>query len=186
MVLPDEISATLKLLEQAGIQYALTGSLASAAWGRPRATNDVDLVVDLRAADIGKLLNVFPGPVWYLDPKTIADALRTGGEFNAIHGATGTKVNFCTKTSRPMDASRLSRRRRAAVGGTPCWVLSPEDTILAKLAWLRQAPSERQQADIAGIVAVQGENLDIEYLRHWAHQLGVRDALEEALAGRWA
>jgi hypothetical protein len=185
MVMPDELPATLRALEQAGIEYVLTGSLASTTWGRPRATYDVDLVVDLRAGDVEKLLRAFPAPAWYLERDAILEALRTGGEFNAIHGATGTKLDFWLKSRRPADVSRFLRRRREELAGVPCWVLSPEDTVLAKLEWLRAAPSERQQADVVGILTVQGDQLDFGYLRQSADQLGVRDLLEEALSGRW-
>lgn len=185
MVMPDELPVALQALEAARIDYVLTGSLASTTWGRPRATYDVDLVVDLRAADVEKLLRAFPPPAWYLERDAILAALRTGGEFNAIHGGTGTKLDFWLTARRPADTNRFLRRRRESLAGVPCWVLSPEDTILAKLEWLQAAPSERQQADIAGIVAVQSDKLDVGYLRQWADQLGVRDLLEEALAGSW-
>jgi len=185
MAIPDELPAALRALERAGIDYLLTGSLASTAWGRPRATYDVDFVVDLRAGDVEKLLRAFPPPTWYLEREVILEALRTGGEFNAIHGTAGTKLDFWLKARRPMDALRFVRRRRESLAGVDCWVLSPEDTILAKLEWLQAAPSERQQADVVGILAVQGDKLDFGYLRQWAHSLGVHDLLEEALSGRW-
>jgi hypothetical protein len=182
---PDELIGVLQALDQTGIDYVLTGSLASVTWGRPRATYDVDVVVRLRAGDVDRLSRAFSAPHWYLEREAIVEAVRTGGEFNAVHGATGTKVDFWAYGRRPADASRFSRRRREIVAGVPCWVLSPEDTILAKLEWLQAAPSDRQQADVAGIVAVQGGRLDLAYLRHWADVLEVRDLLEQALAGAW-
>lgn len=182
MTVPDELPGLLRALEQTGIRYALTGSLASTAWGRPRATFDADILVDLRPTDVEALLRAFPPPVWYLDRDTILDAIRTGAEFNAIHGATGTKVDFWPTTDRPADATRLARRRRETISGVPCWILSPEDTILAKLEWIKKAPSERQRSDVADILAVQADQLDLDYLRDWAGRLGVRDLLDEVLA----
>lgn len=185
MVVPDELPTALVALERAGIEYVLTGSLASTTWGRPRATYDVDVVVDLRPADVDRLIRAFPPPAWYLDRDVILDAIHAGSEFNAIHGTTGTKVDFWVKTRRPADAVRFRRRRRETLSGVECWVLSPEDTILAKLEWLRAAPSERQQADVSGVVQMQAERLDLDYLRQWADQLDVRELLEQALAGHW-
>jgi len=185
MVMPDELPMLVQMLEETGIPYALTGSLASMAWGQPRATYDADVLVDLRAADIDKLIHAFPSPGWYLDRDAIVEALRGGGEFNAIHGATGTKVDFWVKTNRPADAMRFARRRRATVAGVACWVLSPEDTILAKLEWIQAAPSDRQKADVAGILAAQADKLDFDYLREWAERLGARELLDEALRGGW-
>ena len=71
------------------------------------------------------------------------------------------------------------------MAGISCWVLSPEDTILAKLEWIKAAPSERQQGDVAGVVEVQGDALDRDYLADWAERLGVRGFLTDALDGKW-
>jgi hypothetical protein len=186
VLIPDQIQSILRDLEVANIPYALTGSLASAAWGTPRATYDADIVLALKPADVDALLRAFPSPDWYLDRDTILETLRSGGEFNAIHSATGTKIDFWLKSDQPVDNIRFARRCREEVAGVPCWILSPEDTILAKLEWIKAAPSERQQSDVAGIFAVQAERLDLEYLRDWADRLHVRPLLDEALAGRWS
>lgn len=182
MTVPNELSWVLQQLESSGLTYALTGSLASAAWGRPRATYDADIVVALRSGDIDLLLHTFPSPGWYLDREMIGQAIAVGGEFNAIQAETGTKLDFWIKGNNPVDNLRMRRRQRATVAGVECWLLSPEDTILAKLQWLAQAPSERQKSDVAGIIAVRTD-LDMEYLRQWADELDVRALLEELLAG---
>ena len=60
---------------------------------------------------------------------------------------------------------------------------SPEDTILAKLSWYKQGGqvSERQLEDVSGILKVQGERLDMEYLNKWAAILGVDVLLRRIL-----
>jgi hypothetical protein len=184
MTTPDEIPSLIARLEQVGAVYALTGSLASAAWGRPRATYDADVLIDLSTAHVDRLLAAFPEPSWYADRRQIKDALASGGEFNIIHGASGTKIDFWIKHSEA-DAQRLARRRRERVAGVDCWLLSPEDTILAKLEWLAAAPSERQKHDVAGVLAVQADRLDMAYLTSWSDRLGVRALLDQARAGAW-
>ena len=63
-----------------------------------------------------------------------------------------------------------------------------QDVILAKLRWLADAgsASERQWQDVLGVMKVQGERLDLAYMRQWAASLGVLPLLERALgdAGR--
>jgi hypothetical protein len=61
--------------------------------------------------------------------------------------------------------------------------MTAEDVILSKLCWNRLSPSDKQVADVAGIVAVQTDDLDCDYLRHWADELGVRLILDKVLAG---
>lgn len=59
---------------------------------------------------------------------------------------------------------------------------SPEDVILSKLQWYQmgQGVSERQWLDILGVIKVQGDSLDAEYLRTWAETLGVHDLWQRA------
>jgi hypothetical protein len=61
--------------------------------------------------------------------------------------------------------------------------MMPEDVLLGKLEWFRTGDevSDRQWHDILGIVRVQGDALDLEYARRWAHVLGVADLLERAV-----
>jgi len=61
---------------------------------------------------------------------------------------------------------------------------SPEDTVLAKLEWFRLGGevSDRQWRDVLGVLKVQGERLDLVYLRRWAAALRIADLLEQALA----
>jgi hypothetical protein len=180
MTIPDELSAVLRALESLGVQYALTGSLASTTWGRPRATYDADVLVAMTPGDVPKLLTTFPQPDWYFDRETAIKAINDCGEFNVIHGATGTKIDFWVADTNEKCRQRFLRRRRELVAGVQCWVLSPEDTILAKLEWIKMTPSDRQQLDLIGILAVQRGRLDMNYLRDWAGRLGVGDLFAKA------
>jgi hypothetical protein len=45
-------------------------------------------------------------------------------------------------------------------------------------------PSERQLGDVAGVVTVRQGQLDENYLRKWAVELGVTSELEDALASK--
>jgi hypothetical protein len=60
---------------------------------------------------------------------------------------------------------------------------SAEDTVLHKLEWYRAGAevSERQWGDIVGVLKVQSDALDIDYMRQWAADLGVGDLLERAI-----
>ena len=61
---------------------------------------------------------------------------------------------------------------------------SAEDVLLAKLEWFRRGgeTSERQWADVAGLLRVGQAGLDRAYLRRWAALLGVADLLERAIS----
>jgi hypothetical protein len=54
----DELRAVLAALDQASVDYALVGGLAVAVWGAPRATKDIDLLV--QPADLQRTLAARP------------------------------------------------------------------------------------------------------------------------------
>lgn len=56
------------------------------------------------------------------------------------------------------------------------YVISPEDIILAKLEWYRMGGevSERQWEDVLGVLKVRAGELDLDYMRRWANELGWR------------
>ena len=62
-------------------------------------------------------------------------------------------------------------------------ITTAEDTVLAKLEWywLGGQASDRQWRDALGVLKVQGQRLDLAYMRHMAAGLGVQDLLERAL-----
>ena len=53
--------------DEAGVPSMLTGSLASSLQGEPRATHDIDVVVDISPADVGRVTRALSGPHIYLD-----------------------------------------------------------------------------------------------------------------------
>lgn len=114
---------------------------------------------------------VYIGP----DPQ---EALEQRDMFNLIdHGSSGWKVDLIVPEDSPFGRSQLERRARATVLGMDVWVASPEDTVLAKLQWATAGGSERQLSDAAGVLEVQGEGIDNEYLDSWAVKLGVEELL---------
>ncbi len=61
-------------------------------------------------------------------------------------------------------------------------VATPGDTILAKLQWFEKGGrvSERQWRDVLGVLKLQGEALDRDYLMLRAGRLGLTRLLEKA------
>jgi hypothetical protein len=84
----------------------------------------------------------------------------------------------------PFELAMFTRRVAVQLFGVPAWLATAEDVVLHKLVWNQLTPSERQLSDAAGIVAVQGKELDQAYLHHWASQPNVGQRLDDLLAGR--
>ncbi len=88
---------------------------------------------------------------------------------------------------RPFDQAQFERRVAQVIATEPertAYVASAEDIVLAKLERFRIGGevSERQWRDVLGVLKVQGERLDQDYLRRWADALNVSDLLERALS----
>ena len=76
-------------LDEAGVPFMFTGSLASTFHGTPRATQDVDVVVALALANLRRLLLEFPDDACYVSEAAARDALRQAGQFNVMDLETG-------------------------------------------------------------------------------------------------
>jgi hypothetical protein len=164
-------------LNEVGIEYMLTGSLASSLQGEPRATHDIDLVIAIRDThrDIAPtLLKAFQDPQFYLDEDAIRSAIDASAMFNMIDTEEGNKVDFWVLTDDAFDQARFSRRTVEDFDGVPLQVSRPEDTILMKLRWAQMSGgSEKQFGDALRVYEVQHGLLDQGYLDAWATRLGV-------------
>jgi hypothetical protein len=167
-------------LEQLGVAYFLGGSLASSIQGEPRATNDIDLVVDLPPGKVRALAEALGGD-FDVDEDALADALRGGHSWNIYYLPLVMKVDLFPKGRAPFDESEFARKRPVElVPGKRLFVKSPEDSILRKLLWYRQGGelSNQQWRDVVEILRVGAGRLDQQYLSVWAGSLGLETLLE--------
>jgi len=176
--------AVAEALEALGVTYVVGGSLASSLHGIPRATQDADLVADLREEHAPALADALRTD-FYVDAEAITAAVRRGSCFNVIHLATMFKVDVFAPGEAPLVRDELARRQTFPLPGMPgrsIAVASPEDVILQKLLWYRKGDetSERQWRDVLGVIKVQGSKLDQEYLAAKAKEAGLEDLLSRA------
>jgi hypothetical protein len=164
-------------LERLGVPYLVVGSLASGAYGEPRLTRDIDIVLDLKESQVVALCAAFATPDYYVSLPAAQEAVRRTGQFNVIHPASGNKVDFILARRDGWGKAQLARRRRVKLlPDLEGFVASPEDIILGKLWYYQEGGSEKHLRDIAGIVQLAAEPLDVAYIEQWATQLGLADA----------
>ena len=173
----------LRRLNQTGVTYYLTGSMASNYWGIPRTTHDLDFVIQLPPSVVPAVVHAFSGD-YYLDEASVRAAYQPPHQFNAIDTRSALKVDFWLPKPQPFDQEMLRRHVQITLFGEGAWIATAEDVILHKLVWNRITPSERQLGDAAGVVAVQAGALDTRYLREWARDLNLSNEVEDLLSGK--
>jgi hypothetical protein len=146
-------------LNVAGILYMVTGSIASSYYGEPRATRDLDLVIDPDPHSLDALVDGLVADGFYVDADVAREALSERTQFNAV-AADGLKIDFIIRKNRPFSLSEFGRRHPVDLLGTNGYIASVEDLILAKLEWAAAGQSERQERDVAGLLAVSGDLID--------------------------
>lgn len=178
----------IRFFQAIQIEYHIGGSVASSAHGIPRTTLDVDLVANMGAHHVAQMVQSLQA-TYYIDAAMIENAIKTETSFNLIHLETIIKIDvFILKK----DAFAQQAMKRAVEGNLnigeaepfPVRFSSPEDIVLHKLSWFRLGgeQSERQWKDILGVLKIQGDSLDYEYMHNWAKQQNVDDLLVQAIA----
>lgn len=186
IALEDALARLLGVLEAAAVPFMLTGSLASTAHGVPRATTDLDVVIDPGAGSVEPLLCALDAGGWTVDGGAVAAraAVSTRGHFVVVDEATTWKVDLVVRKDRPFSIAEFDRRERLEVLGVAAWVASAEDTILSKLEWSKQSADvtrrTQQRRDVAGVIAARGSDLDRAYVERWAGELDVADEWRQA------
>ena len=172
------------VLDALGIPYAIGGSIASSMYGTVRFTRDADLGVLPFAPAADRFYNLLKGE-FYINEQAMQQALTYCSNFSIIHFGTAFKIDLFILGPSQFEQQILLRSRIVRLGdsdeGDLCFV-SPEDVILLKLRQLNEPDANREQQwdDIEGVLLVQGEALDLEYLETWARRLDLNGLLDRA------
>jgi hypothetical protein len=175
MSAPEVLRRITQALENAGIAYMLTGSFASAHYGVPRSTQDIDLVIEATAAQLRTFVQSLPADEYYADLDAALEAQRKESLFNVIDLATGWKIDLIFRKSRSFSREEFGRRLVVDLQGLGLFVATAEDVILAKLEWAKLGNSDRQIEDVAAILRLQSERLDRRYLERWIAELELNE-----------
>ena len=174
-----------EIFDKLNIPYMVGGSLASSVHGIPRATQDIDIVADIKPVQVDSLVKAFEGE-FYIDADMVQDAIKYSSSFNIIYLETMFKVDIFVLKNDFASQNEMNRRQpyqAAEYSQIAFFVSSAEDIIIQKLNWFQLGGgiSERQWNDILGVFQVQKETLDYSYLQKGAKIKGVGELLEQAI-----
>ena len=188
MALPEPIGATLSvttLLERLNIPYFIAGSLASTVHGEVRTTQDSDVVAEITPSHVEAFVTSAE-KLFFVDGAEVSKAIQEQTSFNLIHRESFFRVDVFIPQKTDFNASQLERARSELIVSQPqakAYIATAEDTILAKLNWFQASggTSQRQWNDVIGIIKIQAERLDHDYMSVWAEKLGLSQLLNKAL-----
>jgi hypothetical protein len=173
LTLATLLQRVITILDEANIPYMLTGSLAAAYYATPRATQDIDLVVEAMPTQLGTLTGLLSSAGFYVSPEAAREASIHEGQFNAIDPETGWKVDFIVRRSRPFSASEFKRRTPQSALGLELFIATPEDLVIAKLEWAQKGESELQLRDVRALLKTAGPEFEWSYVERWIRELGL-------------
>jgi len=162
-------------LEQGGLAYMLTGSMAMNYYAQPRMTRDIDLVVALTARDADKVVSLFT-PDYYVSREAVSSSILHESLFNLIHQESVIKVDCIVRKNTPYRRAEFERRQRIAIEDFSTWIASKEDLIISKLWWAKDSHSELQLRDVKNLVAT---GCDRGYIERWTKELGLINLWQE-------
>jgi hypothetical protein len=174
----DLVETFIIPLEAACLPYVITGSVAAMAYGEPRLTNDIDLILELNASSVSILESAFPEPDYYRPPTElilIETARNQRGHFNLIHNDSMLKADVYLVSADPLHRWALARRRRLDLGGVTASFAPPEYVILRKLQFYKEGGSAKHVTDIRSMLSESGDVIDFSFVEDQADRLGLKD-----------
>lgn len=179
---PLEIAVQLhNLLMPLQIDYYITGGASAVMYGEPRTTRDIDLVLAISLSQIDSLVMELEKAGFYIAG---LDEVMAGESkiLQVIQMESIARADLMIAGESAFDLIQFERKQAIEVwDGQVLFYASAEDVVLNKLKWRLQSGSEKQWRDVLGILKVQGDLLDVGYLREWANVLGVLEDLNLAM-----
>ncbi len=177
----DILREFVALLHRHHIPFLLSGSFAVSYWGYPRATHDIDFVLELSTDQNNTVLVealTSLSKAYVQDTEQIHETPLTF--YSLYHSPTSTKVDLWFNAASDFQRE-WKRRRETSFQGIALTFVSAEDLILKKLEWCKEVMSERHMRDCVGMWKVQKGKLDEKYLFAQAKKLGVEKLLKEVI-----
>jgi hypothetical protein len=163
----------IDVLEAVGARYAIWGGWAVVAYGEPRFTMDMDILLDPFGLPGRMFVKRLQESNFQVDEVALFNALG-GGYFNVVHLPSQLKVDFFVPAQNTLLHRAIQERahlpfdeiRRAAY-------VSAEALIITKLQAYAESQSTRHLDDVASVVRLQAQKLGNERIDIAAARMGL-------------
>ena len=168
-------------LNQLGLEFVVTGSIAAIFYGEPRLTHDIDIILLLQRNDVERFCEKFHIDNYYCPPPEVIEieiARATHAHFNLIHHQTGLKADCYIHTGDRLHTWALENRRVISMEeGMTIPLAPPEYVIIRKLQYFEEGGSDKHIRDVRSMLQHSNDMIDKDFLiqelktRHFDHLL---------------
>jgi len=172
------LAAVLPVLTTLSVPHGLIGAAALSAWGRPRATHDLDLLilVDEDAKD-RLMIQLASVGITVNKPWQAANPMAHSRVTRFVSLRHPDYPLDLIYASDPHEREALTHTQTVRLYGLSLSVISPEDLMILKLKASRPTDFD----DVISIVKNPRLQLDLTYLWNWADRLGLQSELHYVL-----
>jgi hypothetical protein len=169
----------IHILDDAGVSWAVMGGCARNAYAEPRATKDVDFVVEAdeaRFVDLERALQ----RAGFHRASAVTEPEERVPDLALYRDGSGRRIDILFAHT-AFERSALARRRSLVSRQRAAHVVSPEDLVVYKV--IADRPQDR--ADIAAVIETQrarGAAIDWAYVEHWCAAWEVLERLHRLRA----
>lgn len=178
MNLNELACAIFNTAESLGIPHMAVGAVAAGAYGIPRATKDIDLLVSIDVKKSIRQLMDALGEWVEFEPQAQFDTITWGRrQVGTSRFSPPYRVELFEMFDDPLVISEFARRTITFVPmlNRNVWLPSAEDVVIQRIRWGRSKDLD----DARDVLAVQGpETLDMTYIRNWCATHGTTQRLE--------
>jgi hypothetical protein len=176
----ESLTIVANALHDLGVQYAVTGSVASSIHGESSSTYDADVIL-LAGAKQAAALSAKLQPRFYAPEDMLMEAAEKQSFTNVVDNRTSFKVDLSFIGGDAFLVEVLRRRVQCPIGKSnqEFWFVTPEDVILMKLLWRKETKSSKQWDNALSVARFKGARMDWLYLFEQARTLGIEDDLEK-------
>jgi hypothetical protein len=164
--------SVIDVLEAIGAIYAIWGGVAVVAYGEPRFTQDMDILLSPEKFATPLFIRRLQEAHYHVDEVAVQRALN-GGFFNVIHLHYHMKTDFYVPVERDLQAMIKERTYLPFDEMRHAAYITPDSVIIAKLRAFADSQSTRHLDDVASIIRIQGNKLDQQQIDVAAARFGL-------------
>ena len=174
------VSRLVAILQRHGVRFHLTGGITSVAYGEPRMTQDVDVVVENAslARSLDRFITAATQTGFLLDAASVRRAVADRSMFQLFDMAEALKIDVYPRELVPGELDRSTLLE--VFKGLELPVASRPDAAASKLAWAAKG-SHKSRRDVRQIVRPM-TTTDRSELDRLVGILDLGDLLSEILA----